>query len=114
MIHIPTGLTAWVLALLATTVAAPSFQVQAAEARTSKEQSLEDFHLDELPHYKSQQLVSGTIRNFGFGLNGVLVLWEEGFRKIHPGVRFEDHLPSSEAAFPALVTGVTDLAPDGG
>ena len=114
MIHSRTGLTAWVLALLATTVGAPSFQVQAAEARTSKEQFPEGFHLDELPHYKAQQRVSGTIRNFGFGLNGLLVLWEEGFRKIHPGVRFEDHLPTSEAALPALVTGVTDLAPDGG
>jgi phosphate transport system substrate-binding protein len=114
MIHSRTGLTAWVLVLLATTVGAPSFQVQAAEARTSKEQFPEDFHLDELPRYKAQQLVSGTIRNFGFGLNGLLVLWEKGFRKIHPGVRFEDHLPTSEAALPALVTGVTDLAPDGG
>src|ERR1035437_2893326 len=69
---------------------------------------------DELPPYKAEQAVSGVIRNFGFGLGGVLQLWEEGFRKFHPNVRFEDHLPTSDAAFPALVTGVTDLAPDGG
>jgi phosphate transport system substrate-binding protein len=37
-----------------------------------------------------------------------------GFRRIHPDIHFEDHLPTSDAAIPALVTGVADLAPDGG
>jgi len=67
-----------------------------------------------LPSYQPEQPVSGTIRNFGFGLGGVLKLWEEGFRKFHPEIRFDDRLPTSDAAIPALVTGVTDLAPDGG
>ena len=67
-----------------------------------------------LPRYEPQQSVYGTIRNFGFGLGGVLKLWEEEFQKIHPGIRFDDQLPTSDAAIPALVTGVTDLAPDGG
>jgi phosphate transport system substrate-binding protein len=70
--------------------------------------------LSELPQYKPERIVTGTIRNFGFGLGGVLKLWEEGFQKIHPGIRFDDKLPTSDAAIPALVTGVTDLAPDGG
>ena len=69
---------------------------------------------DGLPAYAPAQTVSGTIRNYGFGLGGVLALWEEGFRKFQPQVRFDDHLPTSDAAIPALVTGVTDLAPDGG
>ncbi len=73
-----------------------------------------DFDLAALPRYAPEQKVSGTIRNFGFGLGGVLRLWEEGFRRIHPGVTFEDKLPTSDAAIPALVTGVADLAPDGG
>jgi phosphate transport system substrate-binding protein len=68
----------------------------------------------ELPTYKPEQQVSGTIRSFGFGLGGVLKLWEEGFQKIHPRIRYDDRLPTSDAAIPALVTGVTDLAPDGG
>jgi phosphate transport system substrate-binding protein len=67
-----------------------------------------------LPQYMAEQIVTGTIRNFGFGLGGVLKLWEEGFQKIHPGIRFDDKLPTSDAAIPALVTGVADLAPDGG
>ena len=72
------------------------------------------FDLSALPAYKPEQQVSGPIRNFGFGLGGVLKLWEEGFHKFHPGIRFQDNLPTSDAAIPALVTGVADLAPDGG
>jgi phosphate transport system substrate-binding protein len=67
-----------------------------------------------LPSYVPEHPVSGTIRNFGFGLGGVLKLWEEEFQKFQPQVRFVDNLPTSDAAIPALVTGVTDLAPDGG
>src|SRR5258706_5672875 len=73
-----------------------------------------EFRAAELPAYQPEQQVSGTIRNYGFGLGGVLKLWEDDFRKIHPGVSFDDKLPTSDAAIPALVTGVTDLAPDGG
>src|SRR5262245_42241088 len=72
------------------------------------------FDLSTLPAYHPQQTVSGTIRHFGFGLGGVLKLWEDEFQQFHPGIRFDDKLPTSDAAIPALVTGVTDLAPDGG
>jgi len=68
----------------------------------------------DLPSYQPQGTVSGTIRSFGSNLGGVLKLWEEGFRKFHPRVRFDDKLPTSDAAIPALVTGVADLGPDGG
>lgn len=68
----------------------------------------------QLPAYQPEQQVSGTIRNFGFGLGGVLKEWEDGFHQVQPGVRFDDKLPTSDAAIPALVTGVADLAPDGG
>ena len=64
--------------------------------------------------YRPGEQVSGTIRCLGFGLGGVLQQWEEGFRKFQPGVRFDDRLPTSDAAIPALVTGVGDLGPDGG
>ena len=104
VIHISTGPRSRALAFVAALVIAPASQAQAHG----------DFRLDGLPHYEAGQTVSGTIRNFGFGLGGVLALWEEGFRKLHPDVRFTDHLPTSDAAIPALVTGVADLAPDGG
>src|SRR5947209_15047430 len=67
-----------------------------------------------LPAYQPQAAVDGTIRNFGSGLGGLVKLWEQGFAKLQPAVRFDDNLPTSDAAIPALVTGVTDLAPDGG
>lgn len=69
--------------------------------------------LSGLKPYDPEQRVSGTIRNYGNGFAGVLKKWEEGFRKFHPGIKFDDNLPTSDAAFPALITGVTDLAPNG-
>jgi phosphate transport system substrate-binding protein len=93
--------TAWASVALA--AAAAMSQFASAEFRAS-----------ELPAYHPEQKVSGTIRNFGFGLGGVLKLWEDDFREIHPGVTFADTLPTSDAAIPALVTGVADLGPDGG
>jgi phosphate transport system substrate-binding protein len=68
----------------------------------------------DLPGYRPEMRVSGVIRNHGFGFGGLLKIWEEGFRNHHPGVLFSDTLITSDAAFPAMVTGVTDLAPDGG
>lgn len=73
-----------------------------------------EFDLSGLPQYRPQQPVTGLIRNYGFAFGGLLKVWEAGFQKYHPGVTFQDTLPTSDAAFPALVTGVTDLAPDGG
>lgn len=73
-----------------------------------------EFDLSGLPPYRPQQQVTGLIRNYGFGFGGLLKIWEAAFRKYQPGVTFRDTLITSDAAFPALVTGVTDLAPDGG
>src|SRR5207245_9897020 len=64
--------------------------------------------------YQRQARGAETVRNFGCGLGGMVKLWEQGFAKLQPAVRFDDHLPTSDAAIPALVTGVADLAPDGG
>ncbi|MEY2880436.1 MAG: hypothetical protein RLZZ15_2816 [Verrucomicrobiota bacterium] len=73
-----------------------------------------EFDLSALPSYvPSAEKISGTIRNYGNGYAGVLKKWEEAFRGHHPDIAFHDTLPTSDAAFPALITGVTDLAPDG-
>jgi phosphate transport system substrate-binding protein len=72
------------------------------------------FDLSALPDYQPTRQVTGTIRNYGFGMGGLLALWEADFQKLQPNVRFDDHLPTSDAAIPALVTGVADLGPDGG
>jgi phosphate transport system substrate-binding protein len=72
------------------------------------------FDSADLPAYKPEVKIAGVIRNHGFGFGGLLKEWEEGFGKHHPQATFSDVLVTSDAAFPAMVAGVTDLAPDGG
>ena len=81
---------------------------------TSAVAAVTEFDLSGLPHYTPSTPVTGVIRNYGFGFGGLLKIWEAEFQRFHPGVTFQDTLITSDAAFPALVTGVTDLAPDGG
>ncbi|HEX7759132.1 MAG TPA: substrate-binding domain-containing protein [Caulobacteraceae bacterium] len=69
--------------------------------------------VDSFPAYAPQQPVSGVVRNAGSGLNGLLALWEADFAKYQPGIRFEDHLPSGDAAIGALEAGAADLAVNG-
>jgi phosphate transport system substrate-binding protein len=64
--------------------------------------------------YRPSAQVSGVIRNYGFGLGGALKSWESAFRKYQPEVSFVDTLPTSDAAFPGLVTYQADLGFDGG
>ncbi|TLZ18213.1 MAG: hypothetical protein E6K34_08845, partial [Gammaproteobacteria bacterium] len=70
MIRISTGPRSPALAFVAALVIVPASQALAPGG----------LRLDGLPHYEAGPELSGTIRNFGFGLGGVLVLWEEGFR----------------------------------
>ena len=65
-------------------------------------------------HYEPGAEVSGLIRNYGFGLGGALKSWESAFHKYQPNIRFSDTLPTSDAAFPGLVTYQADLGFDGG
>lgn len=55
-----------------------------------------------------------TIRSYGFSLGGVLEQWQEAYRLRHPEIKFENTLPTSDAAIPALATNLTDLGPNGG
>ena len=71
------------------------------------------FNLAGLPSYQPEQKVSGTIRSFGFSLGGMMSIWEEGFRKYHPEIRFDDKFPSGDVAIAGLVSGVSDLGPQG-
>lgn len=64
--------------------------------------------------YAAGAPVKGVIRMQGFGLGGVLLQWQDAFKKLHPDVVFQNHIPTSDLAFPALVTNVSDLGPNGG
>ncbi|MFI5336222.1 MAG: PstS family phosphate ABC transporter substrate-binding protein [Opitutales bacterium] len=74
----------------------------------------EGFDPAALPAYHPAQQVAGVIRNYGNGYAGLLQRWEDAFRRLQPGVTFQDTLPTSDAAFAGLITGLGDLAPDGG
>lgn len=74
------------------------------------------FDLSGLPEYHPQQHVSGTIRQWGNNYikdSPLVDVWENGFRKYQPEIRFRDNLSSSAVAFPGLIAGVADLAPMG-
>jgi phosphate transport system substrate-binding protein len=67
--------------------------------------------LNSLPEYKPSQTVTGTIRALGNYHMGILMqYWEEGFRKFHPGVRFEDKLLGTANAIAGLYLETADLA----
>jgi len=55
-----------------------------------------------------------TIRIYGFALGGVLEQWERAYKAANPAVEFVNTLPTSDAAFPGLVTYQADLGTDGG
>lgn len=69
--------------------------------------------LGNLTPYRPERRVTGTIRNFGGPLAGGVKLWEQGFLRYQPNIRFEDNLASSDAAIGGLEAGVADLAPSG-
>jgi len=89
-------------------------RAQRVGARGSKTWYTKRWNLDDLPEYKPEQKVSGTIRVWGSGYfaEGRLgQFWEEGFHKYQPDVRFEYHLKAPALGIPALCVGVADLAP---
>lgn len=81
--------------------------VKAAEAAVYHNR----WNLDNLPVYKPQQQVSGTIRIRGNDGEAILTkLWARGFQKYQPGVKFSIVMKSSELGIPSLYTGTGDLA----
>ncbi len=74
------------------------------------------FDLSGIPSYRPQARVHGTLRQWGNNYladSGLMQVWQDGFRKHHPKLRFEDNLYSSSVAFPGLISGAADLAPMG-
>ena len=64
----------------------------------------------ELPKYKPAQKVSGTIRICGSPQMGdLLKLYEQGFAKAQPSVRFDDQLTSTVTAVAGVYTGRAEI-----
>jgi len=69
--------------------------------------------LSELPNYKPEQVVAGTIREWGsnyFADSNLNEYWETEFHKSQPDIKFDVHMRTALEAAPALATGVADLA----
>jgi len=110
------------LGLLASVVAGAQsrdgLEVQKARAEhvTSRGKQVyytQKFDLSGLPAYAPQQEVSGTIRMWGNNYiedSNLGADWEQGFRKFHPGVKFDRRgLKSGLVATAGLVAGVADI-----
>jgi phosphate transport system substrate-binding protein len=67
--------------------------------------------LNSLPEYRPAQTVTGTIRALGnYHMGTLMQYWEEGFRKFHPGIRFEDKMLGTANAIAGLYLETADLA----
>jgi hypothetical protein len=70
--------------------------------------------LADLPSYKPEYRVMGTIRVLGSFLKFATAALEEGFLKYQPDAQFATNFStSSEGAIGGLATGISDLAPAG-
>ena len=82
------------------------------KARGEKVHYTIKFNLDDLPQYKPEQKVAGTIRIWGLNYltdGNLATYWEEGFRKYHPDVKLEWFTPTALVAIPGLYSGQADL-----
>lgn len=117
-----TALAAMACMITITTVGAQTrdpIQVQAGRDEKLKKRGSISYYtqrwdLSDLPVYQPQQKVSGVIRQWGsnyFQHGSLGKAWEEGFRKHHPDVRFEDDLRTTLNAIPGLTFGLADIGP---
>ncbi len=64
-----------------------------------------------MPEYKPERPVEGVIRTLGnYHMETILKFWEEGFRRYHPGVRFEDKMLGTANAIAGLYLETADIA----
>ena len=115
------AVTLGVIALLASPIVAQErngLDVQKARAahvsgRAKKAYYTRTFDLSDIPEYKPEQQVSGTIRDWGsnyFEDSNLNDYWETGFHKFQPNVEFKDNMLSALETSAALSTGVANLA----
>lgn len=63
------------------------------------------------PAYQPQSRVTGVIRCWGSAqMESLLKLWEAGFTRFHPAVRFENRMYGAVSAIGGLYAGAADLA----
>jgi phosphate transport system substrate-binding protein len=98
-----------------------SVEVQAAreawvKAKGHRIYYTKKWDLSDLPEYKPEQKVSGTIRMWGsnyFSDSPLAEWWAADFQRHHPDVKFDFHLKTTLHAIPGLIMGVSDIGPMG-
>ena len=76
----------------------------------------QQWDLSELPQYRPEQKVSGTIRLWGHGslkrdfMGRLVKYWQEGFARHQPEIQFEYKMYGTASSIGALYAGVGDLA----
>jgi phosphate transport system substrate-binding protein len=98
-----------------------SVEVQAAreawvKAKGHRVYYTKKWDLSDLPEYKPEQKVSGTIRMWGsnyFSDSPLAEWWAADFQRHHPDVKFDFHLKTTLHAIPGLIMGVSDIGPMG-
>jgi phosphate transport system substrate-binding protein len=98
-----------------------SVAVQAAREKWVKNKGYKvyytkKFDLSDLPHYKPEQKVSGTIRMWGsnyFTDSPLADYWIQEFQRYQPDVKFALHLKTTLHAIPGLIFGMSDIGPMG-
>ncbi len=115
------GVLATPLAYAADAADEDSVAVQAAREKWVKNKGYKvyytkKFDLSDLPHYKPEQKVSGTIRMWGsnyFTDSPLADYWIQEFQKYQPDVKFALHLKTTLHAIPGLIFGMSDIGPMG-
>jgi phosphate transport system substrate-binding protein len=70
--------------------------------------------LTDLPSYKPQAKLTGTLRIYGSELKNSVEYLARGFQQFHPDLRITwSNATSSEGAIAGLYTGISDVAPSG-
>ena len=98
-----------------------SVQVQAAREKWVKAKGhrvyyTKQYDLSDLPAYKPEQQVAGTIRMWGSNYLADSPLadwWAAAFQKFQPDAKFDFHLHTTLHAIPGLIFGVSDIGPMG-
>src|SRR5437868_14542609 len=67
--------------------------------------------ISKLPDYKPTMEVTGLLRTHGNDqMAGLFKLWEQGFEKLHPHVRFNDRLQGSGSGMYGIELSIADMA----
>jgi len=106
--------------LLETSPAYASYDKVKETLRTTGPETISAYHelpapkLADLPAYKAEAKLTGTLRIYGSELKNSVEYLAKGFQAFHPDLRITwSNATSSEGALAGLYTGIADVAPMG-